>query len=147
MFPHPYREPYRPLRDPNAGHAFAGLAGVLLLAALACNSPAITGLTPKTGPGTDYPCGVAGLVCTTNGVPNHECCTEGDVCGAADQKTQYPSMAEDPSCPAGACCDERQIPAMSRRQQRHQRDINCIAQDPEGRLVYTACPETDGGAP
>lgn len=146
MFPHPYREPYRPLRDPRAGHAFAGLAGALLLAALACNSPAITGLTPKTGPGTDYPCGVEGLVCTTNGVPNHTCCTEGDACGATDPKTQYPSLAEDPSCFAGECCDVRQVPAMAKRPKRRAREVNCIAQDADGRLYYTAC-ASDGGAP
>lgn len=45
-------------------------------------------LTPPTGPGTDYPCGLYGVECS-----NHMCCGEGFACGV-----------DDPTCPAGMCC-------------------------------------------
>ena len=76
---------------------FPAAAVLLALLATQC-APSI--LTPPTGPGTTYPCGVQGLVCTTNGIPNHGCCLEGEVCGG-DPKTNYPSMAEDPIASRG----------------------------------------------
>jgi len=83
-------------------------AAVCLLATLGgapgCHTPPI--LTPPTGPGTSYPCGVSGLVCTTNGAPNGYCCGETQTCGADDRHTKYPSAAEDPTCPSGSCCDD-----------------------------------------
>jgi hypothetical protein len=52
----------------------------------ACTTPAI--LTPAVGPGSDYPCGVGGTVCS------HEmCCPPSNTCGG-----------DDPTCPAGSCC-------------------------------------------
>lgn len=56
---------------------------VLSFAAQACSA-----LSAKTGPGTDYPCGVGGVVCS-----HAMCCDEGSVCGG-----------DDPTCPAGQCC-------------------------------------------
>lgn len=61
---------------------------VAALAISACAAPSI--LTPATGPGTDYPCGVHGLVCRAHA---GYCCNENEVCGG-----------DDPSCPAGMCC-------------------------------------------
>jgi len=47
-------------------------------------------LQVPTGPGTLYPCGTTGVVCS-----NATCCTQGDVCGG-----------DDPRCPTGMCCYE-----------------------------------------
>lgn len=55
----------------------------LLLAA--CTAPAT--LTPATGPGTSYPCGVDGKVCA-----DHGCCSQSESCGG------------EPGCPAHSCC-------------------------------------------
>jgi hypothetical protein len=52
---------------------------------LACTAPAT--LTPATGPGSDYPCGVGGKLCIDKG-----CCSESEDCGGA------------PGCPAHSCC-------------------------------------------
>jgi hypothetical protein len=46
-------------------------------------------LDAKTGPGTDYPCGVGGVSCG-----GHECCPQYNVCGG----TAFSG------CPAGQCC-------------------------------------------
>ena len=45
---------------------------VLACAMLRDGNPATT---PKTGPGTDYPCGVGGILC-----PDHTCCAKGGEC-------------------------------------------------------------------
>lgn len=39
-------------------------------------------IEPKTGPGTDYPCGVGWFVCGDVGAPSstYVCCIEGNVC-------------------------------------------------------------------
>jgi hypothetical protein len=62
-----------------------------LLAALACQTPA--DLVVKTGPGTPYPCGVNGKVCSGG-----TCCGENEVCGGDTPKSA--------GCPAGYCCDD-----------------------------------------
>ena len=59
-------------------------------------------------------CGNLSFECATNGIPNHQCCLEGEVCGG-DPATKYPSLAEDPSCAPGYCCDARQIPDFAKR--------------------------------
>lgn len=64
------------------------IACAALVALVACSTPAV--LTPKTGPGTSYPCGVGGVEC-----PGHMCCGEGETCGGA-----FPAVG----CPAGQCC-------------------------------------------
>jgi hypothetical protein len=64
--------------------------------ALACG-PSI--LTPKTGPGTDYPCGVGWYVCPNSPVKGGGCCLESDVCGG-----QQPDQPV--TCPSGMCCNE-----------------------------------------
>lgn len=55
--------------------------------------------TPPTGPGTDYPCGVWGVVCaeasTVPGVTM--CCPQASICGYSGPFSR---------CPAGSCCDE-----------------------------------------
>jgi hypothetical protein len=61
---------------------------------ITCASPSI--LTPPTGPGTDYPCGVNWYVCAKGG----GCCMESDVCGG-DQGPNQPVV-----CPEGMCCNE-----------------------------------------
>jgi hypothetical protein len=44
-------------------------------------------------PSADYPCGVLGVVCSTNKNPAlDECCDEGQACPG------------DPGCPPGVCC-------------------------------------------
>jgi len=47
-------------------------------------------LTPPTGPGTAYPCGIGGVSC-----PGNMCCNEGNVCG---------SNSGFAGCPEGQCC-------------------------------------------
>lgn len=66
-----------------AAALFAAIAPVL---ATSCATPAI--LTPKTGPNTDYPCGLNGHSCGGG-----MCCDNGSECGG-----QFSS------CPAGECC-------------------------------------------
>ncbi len=69
---------------------------VAALAFVACNTPRI--LTPGTGPGTAYPCGVNGVVCLTpQGRPSGFCCDEHNVCGGEQPHTPM-------TCPVGACC-------------------------------------------
>lgn len=53
---------------------------VVLLAACAT-------ITPPTGPGTEWPCGVWGVQC-----PNGACCPYAHECGGNGR------------CPEGACC-------------------------------------------
>jgi hypothetical protein len=69
-----------------SGVLLGGTVALLVLHACGCSTPSV--LTPATGPGTDYPCGVSGRVCQ-----NKMCCGEYDVCGG-----------DDPSCPVGSCC-------------------------------------------
>lgn len=64
----------------------AGVAALVVLAAASCSTPAIL-VAPPTGPGTEYPCGVNGIVCA-----NSMCCWRGDACGGTT------------GCPAGSCC-------------------------------------------
>lgn len=75
--------PWQPL-------AMRHLAAVLLALTFAACGESI--LTPATGPGTEYPCGVGHTVCTDG-----MCCGVGDVCGGS-----FPNVG----CPAGACCYE-----------------------------------------
>jgi hypothetical protein len=66
--------------------------GCTYLAAIvvaACNTPTI--LTPKTGVGTSYPCGVNGTLCTTQ----HMCCGPNETCGGEPASV---------GCPKGMCC-------------------------------------------
>lgn len=60
-----------------------------IIAIVACNTPTI--LTPKIGAGTSYPCGVNGVVCTTQ----HMCCGEEETCGGEPASV---------GCPKGMCC-------------------------------------------
>lgn len=63
----------------------------LVYAALlaACTVP--RELTPPTGPGTSYPCGVGGVECRTQ----HTCCSGVETCGGEPGSV---------GCPPGACC-------------------------------------------
>ena len=71
--------------------AFAAVFLALALVFVACQTPPV--LEPAVGPGTDYPCGVHGVVCLTlDGKPNGGCCSEGETCGGG----KY-----DVGCPAG----------------------------------------------
>jgi hypothetical protein len=63
-------------------------AFVALLFASSCATPAI--LTPSTGKGTEYPCGVSGIECD-----DHTCCPPRNVCGG--DKGVF-------GCPPGLCC-------------------------------------------
>jgi hypothetical protein len=45
-------------------------------------------INPKTGPGTEWPCGLHGIECG-----NHTCCDDHDICGSAGTR-----------CPEGFCC-------------------------------------------
>lgn len=63
------------------------LFAFFLFTLFACTTPNI--LTPKTGPGTDYPCGLQGIACG-----NHYCCWQGDVCGEGAFS----------GCPVNYCC-------------------------------------------
>jgi hypothetical protein len=68
----------------------------VLLLVSACMTPLV--LTPETGPGTPYPCGVGGHSCG-----GHLCCSEDFICGG----TPYSG------CPATLCCfvgQERRAP-------------------------------------
>lgn len=56
--------------------------------ALGCTPAPGSPLNPKTGPGTDYPCGIAWHSCGGG-----DCCPNGEYCGA-------PAT----SCPADSCC-------------------------------------------
>jgi len=69
---------------------FTVLALLVVTVGASCATPA--DLLPPVGPGTQYPCGVRGVVCSGG-----TCCFEGDVCGSADRHA---------SCPAGQCCFE-----------------------------------------
>lgn len=83
-------------------------AGVLV----ACATPSI--LTPATGPGTTYPCGVTGVVCLTpQGQPSGYCCDQNNVCGG-----QQPDAFQ--SCPVGTCCYEGSAADFGARRQRPQ---------------------------
>lgn len=62
--------------------------GAAALFAAGCATPAI--LTPATGPGTLYPCGVDGQVCPDTS----ECCATDEVCGGQPFS----------GCPEGMCC-------------------------------------------
>lgn len=64
----------------------ARLALLALSLVCSCATPSI--LKPKTGPGSDYPCGLNGHSCG-----NSMCCDNGSDCGGPV-----------PSCPAGLCC-------------------------------------------
>jgi hypothetical protein len=55
---------------------------------VACGTPLL--LTPATGHGTPYPCGVGGAACGGD-----MCCSEGFICGNADAFV---------ACPVGMCC-------------------------------------------
>jgi hypothetical protein len=52
----------------------------------ACTTPSV--LTPATGPGTAYPCGVDGHACS-----NKACCSNAEVCGG-----------DEIGCPPTMCC-------------------------------------------
>jgi hypothetical protein len=67
----------------------AGVAALVLAAALGgCSTPAIL-VSPPTGPGTEWPCGLRGVVCGGG-----MCCWSGDVCGGKPFS----------GCPAASCC-------------------------------------------
>jgi hypothetical protein len=73
---------------------------VALILSAGCQTPGV--LTPGTGPGTAYPCGIDGVVCSDSPdggplAPTGMCCTEGQVCGGA-----FPNVG----CPSGMCCAE-----------------------------------------
>lgn len=53
---------------------------------LACHGT----LTPATGPGTSYPCGIGGVSCG-----NHACCPENHICGYVGPFAR---------CEPGYCC-------------------------------------------
>ena len=58
-------------------------------------------LDAKTGPGTDFPCGVDGVSCGGG-----MCCTlQGDICGGTFL-----------SCPVGMCCHEGESMKLARPQ-------------------------------
>lgn len=58
-----------------------------------CVAPAI--LTPPSGPGTPYPCGIGGTVCMgEDGGATGMCCGSDEVCGGAPFS----------GCAAGFCC-------------------------------------------
>lgn len=82
----------------------------------ACNG----GLTPPSGPNTEYPCGVRGVVC-----PGSMCCDENEICGGGEFPRCEPGMCcfDGPHWPgasldggpdAGARVPKRQHPAQSR---------------------------------
>lgn len=60
------------------------LVSLLLAFAASCSLPI---LTPKTGPGTDYPCGVHGILCRPGW-----CCSDTDICGSAEAGSRCPPM-------------------------------------------------------
>lgn len=65
-----------------------------LCVGIACGANSITNV--KTGPNTDYPCGVNGVVCLDmNGQPNHMCCGENEACGGGKYEV---------GCAADMCC-------------------------------------------
>lgn len=71
-------------------------SAAILLVLAACSTPGI--LTPATGAGTSFPCGVQGTVCLTPaGRPSGFCCPSENVCGG-----QQPDTFQ--SCPENACC-------------------------------------------
>lgn len=55
-------------------------------------------LTPATGNGTPYPCGVNWYVCAKSPLQGGGCCMNGDVCGG-DQGPNVPV-----TCETGMCC-------------------------------------------
>lgn len=61
---------------------------VFLVIGIGCATPA--DLTPKTGPGTDYPCGVQGLSCGGG-----MCCDQNETCGDGSAFS---------GCGKGLCC-------------------------------------------
>lgn len=68
-------------------------------------APAI--LTPPTGPGTEYPCGVNGVVCVgADAKPTGMCCPETFVCGGP-----YPNIG----CFSGECCANDSAPLDRKR--------------------------------
>lgn len=69
------------------------LAALAVTFASSCSTPAI--LLPPTGPHTDYPCGIGGVVCASGA-----CCSEGEYCGG--ERSHADPMGN--TCPAGACC-------------------------------------------
>lgn len=64
------------------------IAGVIGFVVFACNGT----LNPPEGPGTEYPCGVRGVVCTTTPLA---CCPENHICGFAGGFSR---------CEPGYCC-------------------------------------------
>jgi hypothetical protein len=66
----------------------------------ACGANTI--LTPPTGPGTEYPCGVDGTVCTVQ----KTCCPANNTCGGEPDAV---------GCPPGECCFEEGGPFGARR--------------------------------
>jgi hypothetical protein len=65
--------------------------------------------TPKTGPGTEYPCGVYGVVCTDTAAqltPDQRCCWVHSICKMDD---------EGPYCEADASYDPSDPTMMAKR--------------------------------
>lgn len=57
--------------------------------ALACTTPGI--LNPAVGPGTEYPCGIGGTVCSGSTVAVPLCCPQNTIC------------CDGTTCPPGEC--------------------------------------------
>ena len=90
------------------------VAAAFVAIALACETPSV--LTPKTGPGTDRPCGNYEYSCTGATTGRISCCPDGWDCGDGTF-----------GCAANECCDRRPFdasprdggaPAARRREQR-----------------------------
>lgn len=64
----------------------SAIIAISVCAVIACSHSV---LTPPSGPGTVYPCGLQGISCG-----NGMCCWLGDVCGGGPFN----------GCPAGYCC-------------------------------------------
>lgn len=77
-----------------------GLACFAVIVAInGCSTPAI--LTPPSGPGTEYPCGVNGVECESK-----LCCPQGFTCGGGTYSV---------GCPKDECCFVEENPTMGAR--------------------------------
>lgn len=66
--------------------------------------------TPKTGPGTPYPCGVSGVVCEDARTSNEKCCPGNHACRRDPDGTPFCEFVNfDPSDPSQWAAKPRRV--------------------------------------
>ncbi len=73
--------------------------GIAVLMVVVIFAACLPVLSPATGKGTDYPCGIDGHTCSSES--GGGCCDEQEICGH-----DHTNADQDPTdtCPVGDCC-------------------------------------------